>query len=80
MKLLKKAQLIETNSEFKSFMYVYPKTLKYDQQKVFSKARNILIKTEFRESDKQADQTSSRLNVIQSFEIYGDFCENCCLY
>jgi len=56
-------------------MYVYPKTLKYDQQKVFSKARNILIKTEFRESDKQADQTSSRLNVIQSFEIDGDFCE-----
>ena len=51
IQLLKRARLIQTNNEFKSIMYVYPKCLKYDQQKSFSKARNILIRTEFRDDD-----------------------------
>ena len=51
IQLIKRARLIQTNNEFKSIMYVYPKCLKYDQQKSFSKARNILIRTEFRDDD-----------------------------
>ncbi len=62
IEVIKKARLIEESSDFKSFMYVYPKSLKYDQQKIFSKARNILIKIEFRESDKLED-LSIGLNV-----------------
>lgn len=38
-------------NEFKSFLYVYPKHLKYDTQKHYSKARNILVRVEFRERD-----------------------------
>ena len=64
MRLLRKAKLIETNREFKSFMYVYPKMLKYDQQKVFSKARNIMIKAEFKERDVLGDEILNNLNVI----------------
>ena len=49
--LIKTAGLLQVNSEFKSFLYVYPKYLKYDTQKTYSKARNILIKIELRDRD-----------------------------
>ena len=69
--LIKKAKLLRTNDSFRSFLYVYPKSLKYDQQKIFSKARNILIKTELRENDSNsADETSclkSILNLNRNF-------------
>jgi hypothetical protein len=50
-------------------MYVYPKALKYDQQKVFSKARNILVKIEFRERDILVDDASNSLNVINQIDV-----------
>lgn len=69
--LIKKSKLLRTNDSFRSFLYVYPKSLKYDQQKMFSKARNILIKTELRENDSNsADETSclkSILNLNKNF-------------
>ncbi len=49
--LLKKARILKSTNEFKSLLFVYPKFLRYDTQKTFAKARNILIKTEFRERD-----------------------------
>lgn len=48
---IKKANFIQANNKFKNFLYVYPKSLKFDCQKAFSKARNILIKIELREID-----------------------------
>lgn len=52
---IKKAKLIKINSEFKSFLFVYPKFLKYDTQKTYSKARNILVRVEFRDKDTGTD-------------------------
>lgn len=61
--LCKKAQLMQTNSSFRSLLFVYPKNLKYDQQKIFSKARNILIKIEFREKDILGEDSTNNLSV-----------------
>jgi hypothetical protein len=58
IQMISKAQLLQVNNEFKSYLYVYPKFLKYDTQKTFSKARNILIKVELRDKDTVIDETS----------------------
>ncbi|XP_046732050.1 dedicator of cytokinesis protein 10 isoform X1 [Silurus meridionalis] len=38
---------------YKNHIYVYPKHLKYDSQKSFAKARNIVVYVEFRNSDEE---------------------------
>ena len=63
IQLCKKAQLMQINNSFKSILFVYPKNLKYDQQKIFSKARNILIKIEFREKDILGEDAINNLSV-----------------
>lgn len=63
--LVKKAELIKSNDEFKSFLFVYPKFLKYDTQKLFSRARNILIKVEFRDDDSPAAVSDSTINGLK---------------
>lgn len=50
----KRVELLRSHDEFKSFMFVYPKSLKYDTQKTFSRARNILVRTELRDDDSAA--------------------------
>ncbi|RNA16406.1 dedicator of cytokinesis 9-like, partial [Brachionus plicatilis] len=60
---IKKAKLLRINTEFKSFCYLYPISLKYDTQKVYSRARNILIKIEFRDRDIDCLSTQA-LNCI----------------
>ena len=53
---------------FRSFLYVYPKSLKYEQQKMFSKARNILIKESIiiRENgSNSADETSCLKPILK---------------
>ena len=70
LQMITKAQLLQVNNEFKSYLYVYPKFLKYDTQKTYSKARNILIKIELRDKDTVIDETSiipSGLKVIFNF-------------
>ena len=49
--LIKRARLLRANDEYKSFVYIYPKQLKYDAQKCFARARNIMIRVECRDSD-----------------------------
>ena len=39
------------NTEYRNWLYVYPKSLRYEAQKSFAKARNILVKCELRDSD-----------------------------
>ena len=56
--LVQTARSLKSNDDFKSLMYVYPKFLKYDTQKVYSKARNILVKAEFRDKDVAYDDSS----------------------
>ena len=58
MHLVKKAKMIRVHDEFKSFLYIYPKSLRYETQKIFSRARNILIKTEFREKDSSSEDAT----------------------
>nr|XP_055068826.1 dedicator of cytokinesis protein 9 isoform X2 [Misgurnus anguillicaudatus] len=41
---------------YNNHLYVYPKHLKYDNQKSFAKARNIAVCVEFRESDEENAQ------------------------
>ncbi|XP_029460346.1 dedicator of cytokinesis protein 9 isoform X2 [Rhinatrema bivittatum] len=41
---------------YSNHLYVYPKHLKYDSQKSFTKARNIAISVEFRDSDEEDSQ------------------------
>uniref|UniRef100_A0A8C2AGN7 Dedicator of cytokinesis 9b n=1 Tax=Cyprinus carpio TaxID=7962 RepID=A0A8C2AGN7_CYPCA len=41
---------------YNNHLYVYPKHLKYDNQKSFAKARNIAVCVEFRESDEEDAQ------------------------
>ncbi|XP_044146239.1 dedicator of cytokinesis protein 10 isoform X1 [Bufo gargarizans] len=41
---------------YKNQMYIYPKHLKYDSQKCFNKARNIMVCIEFRSSDEEGSQ------------------------
>ncbi|XP_078003408.1 dedicator of cytokinesis protein 9 isoform X2 [Phascolarctos cinereus] len=41
---------------YNNHLYVYPKSLKYDSQKSFAKARNIAICIEFRDSDEEDSQ------------------------
>ncbi|XP_062901937.1 dedicator of cytokinesis protein 10 isoform X1 [Mobula hypostoma] len=41
---------------YKNHVYVYPKHLKYDGQKCFSKARNLAVRIEFRSSDEENAQ------------------------
>ncbi len=55
--VIRKARLLRANDEFKSFLYVYPKSLKYDTQKSYSKARNILVRVELRDTDLINDET-----------------------
>ena len=57
--LIKRAELLRSNDEFKSFLFVYPKFLKYDTQKTFSRARNILIRTELRDDDTTLNELNS---------------------
>jgi hypothetical protein len=56
--LMKKAKLFRANDEYKSFLYVYPKQLKYDTQKSYSRARNILVKVELRDKDTFVDEVT----------------------
>ena len=69
--LTKISRLIRTNISYRSFLYVYPKSLKFDTQKVFSKARNILIRTELHESDSLDDSSALKciLNMNKNFLI-----------
>lgn len=60
---IKKAKLLRINKEFKSLLYLYPISLKYDTQKVYSRARNIVIKIEFRDRDIDCLSTQA-LNCI----------------
>ncbi len=41
------------NTQFINLLYVYPQSLKYDSQKVFSKARNISVKVELKDDDSE---------------------------
>ncbi|KAJ4924172.1 hypothetical protein JOQ06_000412 [Pogonophryne albipinna] len=41
---------------YKNHLYVYPKHLKYDGQKIFTKARNIAVCVEFKDSDEDEAQ------------------------
>ncbi|XP_043853658.1 dedicator of cytokinesis protein 9 isoform X9 [Dromiciops gliroides] len=41
---------------YNNHLYVYPKSLKYDSQKSFAKARNIAICIEFKDSDEEDSQ------------------------
>ncbi|XP_075426230.1 dedicator of cytokinesis protein 10 isoform X4 [Ascaphus truei] len=41
---------------YKNQIYLYPKHLKYDGQKCFSKARNIMVCIEFKNSDEEGSQ------------------------
>lgn len=56
-KQMKRARLLRINNEFKSLLYLYPISLKYDTQKIYSRARNILIRIEFRDRDVDSNQT-----------------------
>jgi hypothetical protein len=56
--LLHKARLLRTNTEFKCLLYVYPKCLKYDTQKTYSRARNILVRVEMCDRDLANEDTS----------------------
>ncbi|KAJ8003348.1 hypothetical protein DPEC_G00147390 [Dallia pectoralis] len=40
---------------YKNHLYVYPRQLKYDGQKAFTKARNIAVCIEFKDSDMEGD-------------------------
>jgi hypothetical protein len=60
--LVKTARILKSNDAFKSFLYIYPKFLKYDTQKVYAKARNIMIKVEFRDKDLAIDDPNSPLS------------------
>lgn len=48
------------NTEFVNFLYVYPKSLKFDSQSVFAKARNIAITIELRDDDSNEKSKSIR--------------------
>ncbi|XP_068136889.1 dedicator of cytokinesis protein 10 isoform X2 [Hyperolius riggenbachi] len=41
---------------YKNQIYIYPKHLKYDSQKCFNKARNIMVCIEFKNSDEEGSQ------------------------
>ncbi|KAG8580938.1 hypothetical protein GDO81_007483 [Engystomops pustulosus] len=41
---------------YKNQIYIYPKHLKYDSQKCFNKARNIMVCVEFKSSDEEGSQ------------------------
>ncbi|XP_053314862.1 dedicator of cytokinesis protein 10 isoform X2 [Spea bombifrons] len=41
---------------YKNQMYLYPKHLKYDSQRCFNKARNIMVCIEFKNSDEEGSQ------------------------
>ncbi|XP_070537723.1 dedicator of cytokinesis protein 9-like isoform X3 [Ptychodera flava] len=41
---------------YTNHLYVYPHSLKFDSQKVFTKARNIAVVVEFRDSDEESAQ------------------------
>jgi hypothetical protein len=56
--LLHKTRLLRANNEFKCVLYVYPKCLKYDTQKTFSRARNILVRVELCDRDLANEDTS----------------------
>lgn len=49
------------STEFLNLLYVHPKSLKYDCQKFFPKARNIAVTVEYRECD---DERAAPLPVI----------------
>ena len=61
--IIKKASQIQVNNDFKNWIYVYPKSLKYDAQKSFAKARNILLKIEMRENDDFNEQPCAPIKV-----------------
>lgn len=61
--IIKKASQIQVNKDFKSWLYIYPKGLKYDAQKAFAKARNILLKIEVRDNDDLNEQTYAPIKV-----------------
>ncbi|KAJ6223084.1 hypothetical protein RDWZM_001629 [Blomia tropicalis] len=53
-------------SEYFNLLYIYPQSLKFDSQKVFSKARNICVTVEIRDSDEvdQYGQCAQSLPII----------------
>ncbi|XP_063772080.1 dedicator of cytokinesis protein 10 isoform X4 [Pseudophryne corroboree] len=46
----------EPHRTYKNQIYIYPKHLKYDSQRYFSKARNIMVCVEFKSSDEEGSQ------------------------
>lgn len=56
-------------THFVNLLYVFPKSLKYDGQKCFAKARNICCSIEFRDSD---DENATPLKVIFSRPGYAN--------
>lgn len=50
-------------TEYVNLLYIFPKTLKYDAQKIFPKARNIAVSVEFRDSDSEGAKVR-RLRTI----------------
>lgn len=51
---------------FMNHLYVYPQSLSFDSQKLFSRARNIAVILEVKESD---GEESKSLPVSQTFEF-----------
>jgi len=62
--LIKKTSQIQVNSDYKNWLYIYPKSLKYDTQKVFAKARNILLRIEMRNNDDLNDPNNVSIKVF----------------
>jgi hypothetical protein len=62
--LIKKTSQIQVNNDYKNWLYIYPKSLKYDAQKVFAKARNILLKIEMRNNDDLNDPNNVSIKVF----------------
>ncbi|XP_027704502.1 dedicator of cytokinesis protein 9-like, partial [Vombatus ursinus] len=53
---------------YNNHLYVYPKSLKYDSQKSFAKARNIAICIEFKDSDEEDSQPLKVKAVIKALQ------------
>ncbi|CAF0781521.1 unnamed protein product [Didymodactylos carnosus] len=47
------SSVVDVFTEYIHHLYLYPKSLKYDQQKTFAKARNLCIQIELRDSDSE---------------------------
>lgn len=71
-------QHLHPYATFVHHMYVYPLHLNYDSQKIFSRARNIAVIVELRDSDmadaKSVEVSSSKLtNAVQTITSFSNF-------